>query len=338
MKPEYRPRNIRLRWLLSRPSFLVGLSILGFFVAVALVAAPLLYPKGLTAMVQDNAMIAGCLAPSPPTLSLYPFSLGPHPFGETLFMGYGVAQGLIVGTRWDLAMISAIAVPSALIGLAAGLYSGAYGGRIDWFVMTVVDAILSIPYFVFVIILVLAVGSAFSPVWGPEIFVGAMVFTMWPPFARGVRGEALKVASLPYVEAARASGSSQSRLTLKHILPNSSFPVFAQLPVTVALTLALIIGVQYVNAIDNLGGFGGGCTYDTKAPPIFHVVPTYNYPEWGLVLAAGVVVWVPMPGTFLAVDWWGFVIPTLWIILFGLGVLYLSDGLRDGLDPRRGSR
>jgi peptide/nickel transport system permease protein len=319
--------------LFSRRSFLAGLAILGIYVGLAL-AAPLLYASSLAHMTVDTAYVAKCGLTPGPTISFFPFHLGAHPFGETQFLGYDVAQGLIVGNRWDLALVTAITVPSVLIGIGVGLAAAVYGGKVDWAFMTAADTILSIPYFVFVILIVVILTPRLPQPEGPDVFVLAMVLVMWAPFARGIRGDALQVMAQPYVEAARASGASRSRIAVRHLLPNSLNTVFAQIPVVITLTIALVVGVQFVTTTANLyGGHGGGCSFGSSNPAS-PVVPAYDYPEWGAVLAAGIVAWIPISGAFLSGAWWGFVVPALWICGFGLGVLFLCDGLRDWASPK----
>jgi peptide/nickel transport system permease protein len=325
--------------LFRKPSFLAGLAIILFYVSVALVA-PIFYPgQLLTAMTLDPPMIAHCALPSPPTITFSPFSLGPHPFGQTAFLGYGVAQGLIVGSRWDLYLLAMTVIGAAAIGIGIGLVSGTFGGRTDWAMMTVTDTVLSIPDFVFVLLVVAIVVPHIQSSYGPVVFVLAMVLVMWAPYARGVRGDALRVSSSMYVESAKASGASQSRIMFRHVAPNSMNAVLAQIPITVALSLALIVAVQVVNAFANTTGGGIGpaaCTYSMKIPAA-PVVPVFNYPEWGGVLAAGLAyngAWIPMPGQLLGTSWWGFLIPAVWISVFGFGVVLVSDGVRDALSPR----
>lgn len=328
--------NVSLTDLFRSPSFSIGLSILLFYLAIALIA-PLLFPRNLTGMQIDASLVAACTNAPGPTLSLFPFLIGAHPFGETGFLGYGVAQGLIVGSRWDLYLIGIITIPSALIGTGIGLYSGAYGGKIDWVFMSITDVMLSVPYFVFVILAVAVLAPRVSPSEAPDIFIGSMVLVMWAPYARVVRGEALKVSTMPFVESAKASGASQNEIVRKHILPNSWAPVLAQIPVTIALILTLVIAAQYVVALENTHGHGLGCSYNTATLSTAPVVPSFNYPEWGAVLGAGIAyvgAWLPQPGYPLGIEWWGYIIPTIWITVFGLGTLLISDGVRDWTSPR----
>ncbi|MDG6913496.1 MAG: ABC transporter permease [Nitrososphaerota archaeon] len=321
--------------LLRSRAVVAGLIILALYVLVALVAAPILFPRNLTNMEIDYPMLVSCAPPSPPTLSLSPLSLGSHPLGETGFMGYGVAQGLIVGTRWDLALVTAILVPSVVLGTFIGLSAAAYGGKIDWFVAAVIDTTLSIPDFVF-IFLIVAIAVPFVPQsLAVSIFVISMILVMWAPYARGVRSEALRQSALPYVEAAYAAGASKSRVAIRHLLPNSVNPILAQLPITVAMILALVIGIQYVTAVSNQQQSPSPCGYASNNPITAPVVPHFNYPEWGAVFGAGLTGWAPTLNSPLGEGWWGFVFPAIWISIFGLGLLFLSDGIRDVLSRNR---
>ncbi len=325
-------------WL--RPSLLAGLGITAFFVAMALLS-PLWYPRDLTSLPVDTAMVAACGVPSGPTLSFLPLGMGPHPFGETLSMGYDVLEGLVVGSRWDLMLITLITAPAAVMGTLVGLSAASYGGKVDWLLMTVTDAILSFPYFVFVILAVILLSPRVPADDAPYLFIGAMIAVLWAPFARGVRGEASRVLALPFVEASRAAGARRGNLLRRHVLPNSLTPVLVQIPITIALILALVIGVQYVVTYANAHPpYGEGCGWQTNTSGVAPVTPSAAYPEWGLVLAAGSVLWAPGfgPVTFLSGPWWGFVIPALWISLFGLGVILLFDGIRDAWEPRGTAR
>ena len=313
--------------ILARPAFLAGAAIVTGYVAVAL-AAPLLYPGDLGGLPYDLHLLQTCGIAPGPTLR------GPHPLGETQFMGYDVAAGLVVGSRWDLFLVATITGPSAALGTLAGLTAAGYGGKVDWLLMTVTDAVLAIPYFVFVILFVILLSPRVPTAWGPMLFVSAMVLVLWAPYSRGVLGEASRVVALPFVEASRAAGASLGRVLRRHILPNSLAPVLAQIPITVAMTLALVVGVLFVVTMANLQS-AAFCGFGTAGSAVAPVVPVYNYPEWGLILAAGSVDWAPAPGTnFLSGPWWGFVIPALWIALFGIGVILLCDGLGTGISAR----
>lgn len=322
--------------LLSQPTFSAGLGLLLCFIAAA-VAAPYLYPKGLTAMSIDPDLIAHCSAPSGPTLSLLPFSLGPHPLGQTAYLGFGVAQGLIAGSRWDLFLIGSISLSAAVIGLIIGLVAGTYGGKVDSILMSFTDILLSIPYFIFVIMVVVLVLPHLTTSQGPDVFVASMVGVMWAPFARVVRGEALRNRRMAYVESARASGASTPQIMVRHILPNSFSPVLAQVPITVALILAFIIASQFVTYYQNSAA-GTECRmYRTNVSAVAPVVPTFNYPDWGSTLSAGIVYFgaiSPQAGEPFGPYWWGAAIPAVWISIFGLSVILLSDGLRDWMSPR----
>ncbi len=322
--------------LLTRRAFAAGLSLLSLFILSAL-AAPFLYPSTLTAIPVDTNLVAHCLPPSGPTLSLLPFSLGPHPLGQTAYLGFGIAQGLIAGSRWDLFLFAAIAIPSAVVGVGVGLVAGTLGGKVDYVLMSATDLLLSIPYFIFVILVVILLSPRIAPGQGPELFIVASIAVMWAPFARLVRSEAARVRHALYVESARASGASTSRVMTRHILPNSLSPVLAQIPITVALIMTFIVASQYVTYYDNSNS-GTMCRqYVTNTSAVAPVVPAFNYPEWGSTLSAGIVyvsALLPQPGHPFGAGWWGGIIPGLWITIFGLSLLLISDGVRDWLSPK----
>lgn len=333
---RYQPWTESLLALLRRPPFVVGATLLSFYVATALVA-PLLYPRTLTAIPVDTALLVHCSAPQGPTLQFFPLTLGDHPLGQTEYMGFGVAQGLIAGSRWDLFLISAITVPSMLVGTFLGLASGTYGGWVDRVVMTVTDAFLSVPYFVLVILVLILTLPRVSPTQGPYLFIGAMNGVMWAPFTRVVRGESTRIRQMTYVESAKASGASPGRILLHHILPNSASPALAQVPVTVALTLTFIIASQFITTAIITSGGTSCSTLGAGLSSITPVVPYFNYPEWGGILSAGLAFtggWLPQPDHPFGVYWWGALIPGVWIAAFGLSILLISDGVRDWLSPK----
>jgi peptide/nickel transport system permease protein len=257
--------------------------------------------------------------------------------GQTEYMGFGVAQGLIAGSRWDLFLISAITVPSTVIGTFLGLTSGTYGGWVDRVVMMVTDAFLSVPYFVLVILVFVIALPRVPPTEGPYVFIGAMNGVMWAPFTRVVRGEASRVRTTTYVESAKASGASSGRILLHHILPNSASPALAQVPVTVALTLTFIITSQFITTAIITSGGTSCSTMGSGLSSLAPVVPRFNYPEWGGILSAGLAFtggWLPQPDHPFGVYWWGALFPGVWIAMFGLSIVLISDGVRDWLSPK----
>jgi peptide/nickel transport system permease protein len=272
---------------------------------------------------------AGALGP---TLTLSPFSVGPMPLGGlTTDLGaetplYNVAGALARGSDWSLMLSLSIVGFGAMTGLFVGAIAGFYGGIIDDVLMRLVDVFLSIPVILFVIVMVTALGQLI-PVHGTSgaylkllLLIAGFVIIWWPFYARLVRGQVLVVREQKYVEAARASGASKGRTLLRHIIPNSMYPIFIQFSLDVG-TIPLLIGALVFL------GFG---------PEMFPAVP---FPEWGAITALSVEdLTVDMLGSCYngpcIICWWQLLFPGLALFFFGISVNLLSDGIRDALDPR----
>jgi len=266
----------------------------------------------------------------PPTVSLASLKGGPLPLGaltQDASQGYfyNLYAGLLRGTDWSLMISVTIVGAGALVGLLVGAIAGFYGGLVDEALMRLVDIFLSIPQLLFVLITVAAISLTVHQVPPLNTFttkimllIVAFIIVWWPFYSRIVRGQVLVVREQKYVEAARASGASGGRIVRRHIIPNSLFPVFIQMSLDVG-TVPLLLG-----ALVFLG---------------FNIFPTLYFPEWGSISALG----VQQLQSFLVtcelasgcvIPWWQIAFPGLALFLFAISVNFLSDGLRDALDPR----
>jgi peptide/nickel transport system permease protein len=265
-----------------------------------------------------------------PTFNLGTLQGGPLPLGaltqgasEPYF--YNLYDGLLRGTDWSLMISVSIVGAGAFLGLLIGAIAGFYGGLVDEALMRLVDIFLSIPQLLFVLITVAAVTLTvhqIPPLSAPDtkifLLVVAFIIVWWPFYSRIVRGQVLVVREQKYVEAARASGASGGRIVRRHIIPNSLFPVFIQMSLDVG-TIPLLTG-----ALVFLG---------------FNIFPTLYFPEWGSISALGVV---QLPQFLVTcelasgcvIPWWQIAFPGILLFLFAISVNFLSDGLRDALDPR----
>ena len=199
-----------------------------------------------------------------------------HPFG-TDEIGRDLWSRVVHGSALTIkATIIALGI-AIVAGLSLGVVSGFFGGVVDALIMRAVDVLLAIPSRLFALAIVTALGFGTIPV---AIAVGIGII---PGFARTTRAEALRVKTLPYVEASRAGGASWPRVLLRHVLPNSWGPV--------AVLAVLDTGVAII-AIASLSFLGFGA-----APPAA---------EWGTLISAGrnfliTAPWVPLlPGLFVA--------------------------------------
>ena len=208
------PARLALRRLLRRRAALVGLAVVLFFIALA-VLAPLAAPY--------DPLVTDWRAVRKPPSAL-------HLFG-TDDLGRDVLARVIWGTRASL-MAGLASVSLALaIAVPLGLLSGYLGGVVDGLLMRMIDAMLAIPF------LVLAI--ALAAFLGPSL-VNAMIaigVVQTPVFMRLTRVQALTIAHEDYIEAARAVGNPHSRIVLRHILPNILAPILVQATLAVAAAI-----------------------------------------------------------------------------------------------------
>jgi len=274
----------------------------------------------------------------PPTFNLPGLGTGPLPFGSLTVdpvhpYFYDTWEGIARGSDWSLMISVAIVGTGAFVGLLVGAIAGEFGGLVDETLMRLVDIFLSIPQILLVIVVVATVTLTYQTILGLGalesrilLLIIAFVITWWPFYARLVRGQVLVVREQKYVEAARASGARRGRIIFRHLVPNSVFPVFVQIALDVG-TIPLYLGTLIF-----LG---------------FLIFPTPYFPEWGALSALSVGISANTVQSFLTscqfaaegfgtcvIPWWQFLFPGLMLFFYALSVNFLSDGLRDALDPR----
>lgn len=221
---------------------------------------------------------------------------GSHLMG-TDNLGRDIFSRVVYGTRVSLQMgFIAIAI-AATVGTAMGLVAGTYGGFVDTVLMRFVDALMAVPG----ILLALTVAAVLGT--GLHVAMIAVGIAWIPGFARIVRSLVLQVKEMPYIEAAKSLGNSDSRLIWRHVLPNALTPVLVLSSLGVGS--AVLIGA----ALSFLG---------VGAQP-----PTA---EWGIMLSEG--------RQFMRSAWWVMAFPGLAITVTVLAANLVGDGLRDALDPR----
>ncbi|MFJ4207997.1 ABC transporter permease [Paenarthrobacter sp. NPDC089675] len=184
-----------------------------------------------------------------------------------------------------------------VIGTLVGLYSGFFGGRIDALLMRMTDIALAFPFLIIAIALMAALGSS------AQNIVIALAITIWPKFARLMRGQVLQVKSLDYVEAAQASGLDRRRIIFSHVFPNAFPPLIVQVALTIGSTILAAASLSYL-----------GLGVDAAAP------------DWGLMLSQG--------KTYLRDGLYLTLVPGIAISFTVLSLNLMADGLRDILDPK----
>jgi peptide/nickel transport system permease protein len=213
-------------------------------------------------------------------------------------LGRDMLSRIIYGARLSLlAAIYAVGI-AFVIGVPVGLLSGYYRGAWDELVvMRVVDAVQAFPFLILALALTATLGAGF----GNAMIAIGIGFT--PAFVRIVRAQAMSVASLDYILAAGAIGARDSRILLRHVLPNSMAPLLVQ------TTLSMAAGVLAEAGLSFLG---------LGAQP-----PT---PSWGQMLSVA-------QGYISLAPWLAYW-PGLAIFLAVMGFNLIGDGVREALDPR----
>jgi peptide/nickel transport system permease protein len=286
-RPDRREWVAFLRRLAARRTALFGLLVVAAVVVTAL-AAPLLSPfDPIEQDLGDLRLKAPGFRDSAGRL---------HPLG-TDHLGRDLLARVIYGARPALLVGFAAVAISGLMGMAAGLASGYFGGRLDDALMRLADIQLAFPF----ILLAIAVIGVLGPSLQTIIIVIGV--SSWVVYARIVRGAVLTLREREFVQAALALGGGDGRVVLRHILPN----VFTPWLVVATLDMARVIVIESALSFLGLG----------VQPPT---------PTWGGMLADGRV--------YISTAWWLATFPGLAILITVLGINLFGDGLRDTLDPR----
>lgn len=219
------------------------------------------------------------------------------PFGSDA-LGRDVLTRLLYGGRVSL-LVGAVAVAlSALIGGSLGLISGYVGGIVDGLLMRIVDVFQAVPY----VVLALGISVVIGP--GLETLLLVLALSTWTTFARLLRTEVRSLRVRDSVVAARVIGAGNTRIVVRHILP--------QVAGTLAVGVSLMVGSTILFEA-SLSFLGLGVQRPT--------------PSWGNMLLDGIDV--------LSLAPWVSAAPGGAVLLTSLAINVLGDALRDALDPRR---
>ncbi|MGC9666820.1 ABC transporter permease [Planosporangium sp. 12N6] len=220
-----------------------------------------------------------------------------HPFGTDGLGHDGFAQ-VLRGLQISVRVALCIALVATTLGVLWGGISGYYRGLADSVLMRLADLILTIPS----IALAAALGNTSGGAWWMiALILGGLSA---PLVARAVRGVVLSLREQEFIEAARALGASDSRILLRHLVPNAFAVVIVYATLLVAAGILAETALSYV-------GFG------VRSPDT----------SLGLLISDAQSAVQTRP--------WLFYFPGLFIILIALTVNFIGDGLRDALDPRQ---
>ena len=279
-------RHPALQFMLHQP---LGAAGLVFIVVMALVAvfAPLVTPYDPLA-VDYGGMLA---APS------WQHWMGTDSFGRDVF------SRIIYGARTALAVGFLASFLGSTIGAIIGVMSAYFGGKIDMLIQGVMDILLSFPIIVLALVVVAMLGQKI--VFGVDVnLIIAIGIPMVPRVSRVVRASALAIRELPYIDAARAAGFSNTRIIFRHMVPNVVAPYLIMLTAYVA---------QAILSEASLSFLGLGVTEPTAS--------------WGLMLSGSAA-------DFYQQAPWMIVFPGLAISLAVFAFNLFGDSLRDWLDPK----
>lgn len=220
------------------------------------------------------------------------FYLGTDKYGRDLL------SRMIIGSRISLSIGFIAVFISLIVGIFFGAIGGYFGGKIDAFVMWLVNIIWSIPTLLLVIAITLTLGKGF---W--QVFV-AVGLTMWVEVARVVRGQVISLKEMQYITAAKALGFGHFRIIFNHLLPNIMAPVIVISAANFASAILVESGLSFL-------GLGA-------QPPI---------PSWGGMIKDHYS-YIILGKPYLAI------VPGLAIMLLTLAFMMIGNALRDALDVK----
>jgi peptide/nickel transport system permease protein len=295
--PASGPLAVRLRRLgelvrqvLRNPVTVIGLVIIVLMFAMALLAPVITTPNEPNPYQMPRDWSALNEPPGTPG----------HPLGTTAHGG-DVLYGVIWGSRTSLRLSVIVVGVTVTIGTIVGSLAGYLGGKVDEFLMRIVDIFLAIPELIFALAIAAMLGPSFTNI------ILALAIVYWVKYARIIRGQIMHIKQNDYVDSARVIGDSKLRIYTKDVLPNSFTPVMVQ--ATMDMGSIVLVGAT----LSFIGLAEAGLA------------------EWGVLVSEGQV-------GISTGRWWASTFPGLMIFLWALAFNLVGDGLRDVLDPRTESR
>lgn len=211
-------------------------------------------------------------------------------------LGRDVAAGIAYGARVSLILGLVSTLAAALLGTALGAIAGYFGGKVDQWLMGVVELFQTVPSFLLAVVLVAVLTPSI------ETIVFTIAIVSWPSLARLVRAEFMSLRSREFVQAAVLSGQSSARIIVTQILPNSLSPIIVSASLMVASAILLESGLSFLGLGDP------------------------NMMSWGYIIGSS--------RSAIREAWWMSVFPGLAIMLTVLALNLIGEALNDALNPK----
>ena len=243
-----------------------------------------------------SGLLAPWISPYPPNQIDILHSLQAPSFTHIMgtdFVGRDVFSRVLYGLRIDIFVVAVITYAGLVIGVVVGTVAGYFGGWLDAIIGRVADTVVSFPFIVLVLAVVAIVGPGLKGVAIGIVFVG------WALYSRLSRSEMLAMREQPFMLATRALGYSNARAIFRHALPNLIRSSLVYSTVDVVVNMLVLAGMSYL-------GLG------QQAPGA----------DLGSIIASG--------QSYLLTAWWITTIPGAVLVLFGIGVSMIGDGITQG--------
>ncbi len=280
--------NLFFRVLKKRPDFMLGYIIVVLIIFIA-IFAPLFAPFDPIKSDAKNYLKA----------PQWPYLMGTDATGMDVF------SRVLYAPRVDLAIALLGTLLSAILGVILGAIAGFYdssgkaAGFSSAFIMRSADVVQAFPVFVFAIAVVAVLGQSI------QSLVMAIAFVNAPIYLRLMRSQCLSIRRMRYVEAAYIAGTSDMKIILSHVIPNSIAPLLAQLSVNIGWAILLTSALSFIGA-------------GVEAPT----------PEWGSMISMGFQ-------NIVTGHWWPSIFPGLALALTVLGFALVGSSIEILADPVR---